>query len=151
LPKKVTKEGRDKDIPINHNVKAILDSIPQTLPPNDYVINYMGNPMRGKSSLKKQFAETGEKAGILYGRKTRGGIIFHDIRRTVKTNMLLAGVDKPHRDAILGHSLKGMDAHYIVLTDESLTKAMDRYTDWLDGELKLKNVDQNVDQTLSKN
>ena len=65
--------------------------------------------------------------------------------------MLLAGVDKPHRDAILGHSLKGIDAHYIVPTDESLTKAMDRYTDWLDEELKLKNVDQNVDQTLSKN
>ncbi len=28
LPKKVTKEGRDKDIPINHNVKAVLDSMP---------------------------------------------------------------------------------------------------------------------------
>ncbi len=151
LPKKVTKEGRDKDIPINHNVKAILDSIPQTLPPNDYVINYIGKPMSGKSSLKKQFAETCEKAGILYGRKTRGGIIFHDIRRTVKTNMLLAGVDRPHRDTILGHSLKGMDAHYIVTTDESLTKAMDKYTEWLDGKLKLQNVDQNVDQSLSKN
>ncbi len=107
--------------------------------------------MSGKSSLKKQFAETCGKAGILYGRKTKGGIIFHDIRRTVKTNMLLAGLDKPHRDTILGHSLKGMDAHYIVPTDESLTKAMDRFTDWLDGELKLQNVDQNVDQSLSKN
>jgi hypothetical protein len=76
--------------------------------------------------------------------------VFHDIRRTVKTNMLLAGVDRPHRDSILGHSLKGMDAHYIVPSDESLTKAMDRYTNWLDGQLKLANVDQNVDQTESK-
>ena len=148
LPKKVTKEGRDKDIPINHNVKAVLDSTPQTLPPKDYVINYMGKPMSGKSSLKKQFAETCEKAGIRYGRKTRGGIIFHDIRRTVKTNMLLAGVDRPHRDAILGHSLKGMDAHYIVPTDESLTKAMDRYTKLFDR--KLRSVDQTVDQPCTK-
>lgn len=68
------------------------------------------------------------------------------MRRTFKTNLLLAGVDRPHRDSILGHSLKGMDVHYIVPSDESLTKAMDRFTDWWDGELKL----QNVDQTLSK-
>jgi len=150
LPKKVTKEGRDKDIPINHNVKGILDSIPQTLTPNDYVINYMGKPMSGKSCLKKQFSETCQKAGIAYGRKATNGVVFHDLRRTFKTNLLLAGVDRPHRDSILGHSLKGMDVHYIVLSDESLTKAMDRFTDWLEGQLKLQNVDQNVDQSLSK-
>ena len=63
--------------------------------------------------------------------------------------MLLAGVDRPHRDTILGHSLKGMDAHYIVPSDESLTKAMDRFTQWLDGKLKLESVDQNVDQNVS--
>ena len=27
--------------------------------------------------------------------------------------MLNAGVDKVHRDVILGHSLRGMDIHYI--------------------------------------
>ena len=146
LPAEVTKEDRAKNIPINHHVKTVLDSIPQMLPPKDYVINYMGKQMSGKSSLKKQFGETCKKAGILYGRKTNGGIIFHDIRRTVKTNMLLAGVDKPHRDTILGHSLKGMDANYIVTNDESLTKAMGKYTSWLDRKLKLQSVDQNVDQ-----
>ncbi len=41
------------------------------------------------------------------------GIIFHDLRRTVKTNMLSAGVDKVYRDTILGHSLQGMDVHYM--------------------------------------
>jgi integrase len=149
LPKEVPKEGRAKDIPINHHVKKALDSLPRSIL-CDHVITYMGKPLNGKSSLKKQFPETCQKAGIAYGRKAAGGIVFHDIRRTVKTNMLLAGVDRPHRDSILGHSLKGMDAHYIVPSDESLTKAMDRYTDWLDEQLKLENVDQNVDQSLSK-
>ena len=46
--------------------------------------------------------------------------------------MLYAGVDKVHRDLILGHSLKGMDVHYLVPSDQSLTNAMIRYTDWLD-------------------
>ena len=52
------------------------------------------------------------------------------------TNMVTAGVDKVYRDAILGHRPTGMDAHYIVLTDETLTKAMDQYTKWIDAELK---------------
>jgi integrase len=149
LPKDVTKEGRAKDIPINHHVKAVLDSLPRSIL-CDQVITYRGKPLNGKSSLKKQFPETCQKAGIAYGRKASNGIVFHDIRKTFKTNMLFAGVDRPHRDSILGHSLKGMDAHYIVPSDESLTKAMDRFTDWLDGELKLESVDQNVDQTVSK-
>lgn len=149
LPKDVTKEGRAKDIPINHHVKAVLDSLPRSIL-CDQVITYRGKSLNGKSSLKKQFPETCQKAGIAYGRKAANGVVFHDIRRTVKTNMLLAGVDRPHRDSILGHSLKGMDAHYIVPSDESLTNAMDRFTDWLDRELKLESVDQNVDQTLLK-
>ena len=149
LPKDVTKEGRAKDIPINHHVKAVLDSLPRSIL-CDQVITYRGKSLNGKSSLKKQFPETCQKAGIAYGRKAANGVVFHDIRRTVKTNMLLAGVDRPHRDSILGHSLKGMDAHYIVPSDESLTNAMDRFTDWLDRELKLESVDQNFDKTVSK-
>jgi hypothetical protein len=46
--------------------------------------------------------------------------------------MLIAGVDKVYRDALVGHSLKGMDVHYLVLSDESLKNAMDVYTRWLD-------------------
>jgi len=70
-----------------------------------------------------------------YGRKTPNGITFHDMRRTVKTHMLYAGVDKVHRDLILGHSLKGMDVHYLAPSDESLKEAMDRYTRWLDEKI----------------
>lgn len=127
LPKEVTKEGRAKDVPINYHVKSVLDSLPRSIL-SDYVITYRGRPLKYKNSLKKQFQEVCKKADIVYGRKAMGGIVFHDIRRTFKTNMLLAGVDKVYRDAILGHSLKGMDAHYIVVSDASLTSALDKYT-----------------------
>ena len=60
--------------------------------------------------------------------------------------MLHAGVDKIYRDAILGYSLTGMNSHYIVITDESLTKAMNKYTKWLDEQINSQFVDQNVDQ-----
>jgi hypothetical protein len=67
--------------------------------------------------------------------------------RTVKTNMLEAGVNKVHRDVILGHSLKGMDVHYLALNDKALHAAMGKYTKWFDQKMKLTNVDQTVDQT----
>lgn len=135
LPKEVTKEGKPKNIPINHHVKRALDSIPRALN-HDFVFTFKGNPIKHKDSLKRSFATACEDAGIPHGRKTPNGITFHDIRRSVKTNMLSAGIDKAHRDMILGHSLGGMDIHYLVPAEESLHEAMDKYTQWLDAQFE---------------
>ncbi|MFV9691248.1 MAG: tyrosine-type recombinase/integrase, partial [Desulfobacteria bacterium] len=147
LPKEIVKEKKDKHIPMNHHVKDAIDAELQALH-HEFVITYRGKPMNGKNSLKKQFGETCEKANIPYGRKTNDGITFHDMRRTVKTNMVAAGVDKVYRDTILGHSLKGMDVYYIVPKDDALTNAMTKYTEWFDHQVKVvsANVDQSVDQ-----
>lgn len=91
-----------------------------------------------------------EKAGILQGQDEPEGIIFHDIRRTVKTNMLSAGIDKVYRDMILGHSLRGMDVHYMSPSEDDLHRAMARYTEWLDSQLILQSVDHSVDQKPKK-
>jgi len=85
--------------------------------------------------LRKSFSNACSEVGIAHGRKEENGLTFHDIRRTVKTSMLNAGVDKAHRGVILNHSLKGMDVHYIAPTEETLKQAMDRYTIWLDENL----------------
>jgi integrase len=143
LPKEITKEGKKKNIPINKHVMEIIDNIPRALN-HPFVITYKGLPITQKEGLIRSFKTACTKAKIPYGRKTENGIIFHDIRRTVKTNMLNAGIDKVHRDMILGHSLQGMDVHYMVPDDDSLKGAMDKYTRWLDDQIA--NVDQTVDQ-----
>ena len=43
-----------------------------------------------------------------------------------------------------------MDMHYIVPSDESLTKAMDRFTKWLDGELKLEMLTKTLTKVYQK-
>ncbi len=48
---------------------------------------------------------------------------------------LQAGIDKIYRDTILGHSLKGMDVNYIVVDDEALTRAIGKYTKWIDSKI----------------
>jgi len=99
------------------------------------------NPLR---SVTRNYENACKYADIPYGRKQENGITFHDIRRTVKTNMLKAGVDKVYRDIIWGHSLTGMDAYYMAPTIDDLKNVMDRYTSWFDEQLKLQNVDQTV-------
>ena len=71
------------------------------------------------------------------GHNEVNGITFHDIRRTVKTNMVSAGMDKVYRDTILGHSLHGMDVHYISPSEDDLHRAMEIYTAWLDAQLQV--------------
>jgi integrase len=103
---------------MNHRVIAALDSVPRAIT-HDFVFTYKGQPITHKDSLKRSFQTACDKAKIPYGTKTPNGITFHDIRRTVKTNMLTAVVDKAHRDMILGHTLGGMDVHYLAPRRES--------------------------------
>ena len=77
-------------------------------------------------------------AGVPYGQELEDGIIMRDIRRTVKTGMLDAGVDPVYRDLILGHSLKGMDRHYLSPSEDTLKGAMARFTDWRDMQFEKK-------------
>lgn len=134
LPAELTKERKPKTIPVNHHVRAVLDSLPRALH-HDHVIRYNGEPIRDRGGLKKSFTTACKNAGLVRGRSAEDGIIPHDFRRSAKTNMLNAGVNKVHRDIILGHSLGGIDVHYIVPTDEDLMKAMTLYTKWLDEEI----------------
>jgi len=152
LPLEVIKEGKKtgkgKNVPINHNVKAVLDSQVRALH-HDYVFSYQNKPLSGSQGAKKAFMLACKRAGIPYGRSKESGLTLHDYRRSAKTYMAQAGVDKAFRDTILGHSLEGMDRHYLKPTDEMLTEAMDKYTTWLDDQVEAcqKNVDHSVDQT----
>ena len=60
--------------------------------------------------------------------------------------MLNSSVEKAHRDMMIGHSLRGMDIHYLIPKEDSLKEAMIRYTKWLDERLvdKKEGVRQNV-------
>jgi integrase len=144
LPAEIVKERRDKNIPINEHVKEILDSVLRSIS-HGFVFTYQGNYIE-ENGIKKSFKTACKNAGIPHGTKTKNGLIFHDIRRTVKTNMVEAGVDKAHRDLILGHSLKGMDVYYIAPTEKTLAEAMNKFTKWVDGQLDSANVDHSVDQ-----
>jgi integrase len=153
LPASSTKESKEKIIPINSHVKTVLDDLVPSLgvvtkDHHDFIFTFGGKPIKGLGGVKGALKNACKNAGVPYGRKLPEGIIMHDFRRTVKTNMQAAGVSRVCRDLILGHSLQGMDPHYIVPSEETLRQAMDKYTRWLDDQIAkaLASVDQNVDQ-----
>jgi hypothetical protein len=85
-----------------------------------------------------------QSAGMSYRRNMENALTFHDIRRTVKNNMLHAGTDKIYRNTLLRHALKGMDRYYMSTGPEALTAAMKKYTVWLDEQdPKFQLIDQN--------
>ena len=144
LPADTTKEKKGKTIPINHHVEKVLSTLPRALH-HDYVFTYKGQPI---GNLKRSFKSACVNAGILHGQKIDGGLRFHDIRTTFKTNLLRAGVDKALRDTIVGHSLQGMDAYYLKPSDEDLKEAMDKYTLWIDNQFAT--VTQNITQKTKR-
>ena len=45
-----------------------------------------------------------------------------------------------------------MDVHYLAPDEKTLAEAMEKYTAWIDGQLKFRNVDHSVDQAqISEN
>ena len=147
LTEDITKTGEPRDIPVNHHVKAVLDTLPRAIHHN-FVFTYHRKPITSDSGVKKSFKSACVDAGITYGMNEKDGVIFRDIRRTFKTDMLNAGVDKTHRDMIMGHSLQGMDKHYLVAMEESLIAAMDRYTNWSDEKIS-RVLDNALDKAVN--
>ncbi|MGB6379035.1 MAG: tyrosine-type recombinase/integrase [Syntrophobacteria bacterium] len=143
LPAQATKEKRPKNIPINAQVGEVLQGqrFVTSLSDHDHVFTLQG---RSVNNIRLTMKSACKRSGILYGRETEGGVIFHDIRRTVKTLMARAGIDKVYRDTILGHSLQGMDKNYLKPSDEDLHSAIEKYSSWLQAEIA--SVDHIVDQ-----
>jgi len=139
-----TKEAESKDIPINHHVEKVLVNLGKIRSiQHNFFFTYKSQPI---DRIIQSFRSCYQKAEVPYGEKINGGVTFHDIRWTVKTNMLNANVDKIYRDVILGHSLEGMDAVYMSPSKDDLTEAMKKYTGWIDKKIELEFVDHSVDQ-----
>ena len=136
-----TKTGIPRSIPITEQLESILKAIPRTLG-TDNVFTYRGKPF---SDARTGLKDACKSAGIPYGKKVEGGFVFGDLRRTAKTLMARAGVDKAYRDAILGHESQDMDRHYLHPDFErDLRAAMERYHTWLREEIQ--NVTHSVTQ-----
>jgi integrase len=123
-----TKEKQAKRIPISHTLKTILNDIPKAIH-NNHVLLYQGYPIKDPIEGLKNACE---KADIIYGQNEKDGFVFKDLRRTAKTNMRTAGIDRNLRMAIFGHTNPDdMDSRYDAIDESDLLGAIDCFQDYL--------------------
>ena len=145
LASKDVKERKKKKVPIHRNARKVFEHL---LHDADCEFVFAENKkVMSPKMFRQELKEACAAVGITYGMKVEGGFRFHDTRRTVKSYMVAAGLNKVVIDLMLGHSLRGMDAFYINLDDAVYHAEMEKYTVWLDDMVSSVNkVDQSVDQ-----
>ncbi len=100
-----TKEGQGKAVPLGDEAYRVLSKLPRPLH-GGFVFLYNGRAIehRFETAIKTAC----KSAGIPWGRKEKGGFIFHDLRHTFVTDMRRAGGgahgdNGDHRPCDYGH------------------------------------------------
>jgi integrase len=75
------------------------------------------------------FEEACRRAGIVYGETNRGGIIWHDLRRTFATRLRANGVHDYDIQDLLGHAKPGITKVYARATLTTLEAAVAKLTE----------------------
>ncbi len=115
-----TKDREKRSIPISDELYETLEAIPKAIHDN-HVFLFQGQPV---SDIRHGLKRTCKDTGVAYGRFTRGGFVFHDLRHTFNTNMRKAGVPESVIMRITGHSSRSMFDRYNTIDDGDLADAI---------------------------
>ena len=110
-----TKNGDRRDIPINDDVRAVLQGITRRLDiPYVFYDLITGKPFQ---DVKRSFNTACRKAGIT-------DFHFHDLRHTFASHLVMAGVDITTVSKLLGHKSLTMTLRYSHLAPDHLQNAV---------------------------
>ena len=122
-----TKTKKKRSIPILDELSGYLEQLPKALH-DDHVFLYRGKRIKDiRTGLKKAC----EKAKVPYGRNTKAGITFHDLRHTFNTNMRKAGVAESVIMEITGHETREMFDRYNTVDNIDKKQGLDQLKNFL--------------------
>ena len=122
-----TKTKEKRSIPILDELSEYLEQLPKALH-DDHVFLYRGKRIKDiRTGLKKAC----EKAKVPYGRNTKYGITFHDLRHTFNTNMRKAGVAESVIMEITGHETREMFDRYNTVDNIDKKQGLDQLKKFL--------------------
>jgi integrase len=112
----VTKNGERREIPINETLKAVLRGLVRRLD----VPHVFYDPNTGKpyQDVKKSFQTALRRAKIK-------DFVFHSLRHTFASHLVMAGVDLTTVSRLLGHKSLTMTLRYSHLAPSHMVKALD--------------------------
>lgn len=112
-----TKSGRDRDIPMNHDVREALSALRREANGSEYVFS---NPHTGtrQKEVKRGFQTALRLAGI-------EGLRWHDLRATFGTRLGEAGYDAFTIAELMGHSDIHTTRRYVRATERNKRAAVE--------------------------
>jgi integrase len=142
LPKEITKDNEDREIPICEDLYQTLNGLPRGIQGDYNVFTHRGKAIKDiRTGLKMAC----EKAKIIYGRFKDDGFIYHDLRRTFYTEARRAGVPDSVIKEITGHSRNQVTDRYDDVSIDDKRNAIERLIQYR--RAQIANVTQNVTQT----
>jgi integrase len=117
-----TKSGKRREIPINATLRATLERHPRHIRSPYVFCKPSGEPF---GSVKKAFSGA-------CGRAKLEGVVFHTLRHTFCSRLVMAGVDLVTVKELLGHSSLAMVLRYAHLSPGHRKAAVDRLDSFTD-------------------
>jgi len=110
----VTKSGKRRNIPMNDEVRRVLDSI-ERHPKGPYV--FCSKSGKRFEDVRRSFNRALQRAGIT-------NFKFHDLRHTFASQLVMSGVSLNTVRELMGHSTLAMTQRYSHLSSDHKTKAV---------------------------
>jgi integrase len=111
-----TKNGERREIPMTDTLRDTLRQIPRYV---DSACVFPGKTGRGLVDIRKRFHRALRDAGI-------DGFVFHDLRHTFASHLVMAGVDLVTMKEFLGHKDLKMTLRYAHLAPDYKRAAISR-------------------------
>lgn len=122
-----TKERKAKAVPLARPLQAMLAQLPGRLrssSEDSCVFQFKSRAI--KYDVKKSVQNACKKVGVPYGRYTKDGFIFHDLRHTFATMARRAGIRRNVIMVIMGHAANDMNFRYDTVDEGDLLAAVDQ-------------------------
>lgn len=111
-----SKSGKPREIPMTETLRETLQHLPRRLG-SDSV--FPGKTGRGLVDIRKRFRRALQEAGI-------EGFVFHDLRHTFASHLVMAGTDLVSVKEFLGHADLKMTLRYAHLAPDYKREAICR-------------------------
>lgn len=113
-------------MPLSARAKEILAGRMMAVrKPNAYLFAGENGPTPQYAALLRRVLKCAcERAGVPYGHRVDGGIVFHDLRHTAMTNLLQTGVDLATAQSLSRQSSRTIALRYGHATDRSQRAAL---------------------------
>lgn len=138
-----TKSGKDRDVPMNRDVRAVMTRMRRKAS-GDYVFINPKTKTR-YVDIKKAFIAALDNAGIV-------GLVWHDLRATFGTRLGEAGYDAYTIAYLMGHSDIQTTARYVRATDPNKRAAVEsaRLDSQKDGQILVRQAKRPLLRVASK-